>query len=46
VLYGNHISPRITTAGVLRNSNNRVYDEIRRGVLCSNLAASGKGCYR
>jgi hypothetical protein len=41
VLYGNHISARATTAGVLRNSNHRVYDEIRRGVLSSILAAKG-----
>jgi len=39
VLYGNHISPSVTTAGVLQRSNHRAYDEIKRGVLYRNLAA-------
>ena len=41
MLYGNYISPRAATAGVLRSSNHREYGEIRSGVLCRNLAAKG-----
>jgi len=41
VLYGNYISLRALTAGVLRSSNHRAYGDIKHGVLYRNLVAKG-----